>query len=285
MRVPWRDFSGRFSPLKLAVFVALFGPALWTLMAFQLGWLEPRPFNEAIHRIGLWTIRFIFIALAITPLRQVLQWPRLLVVRRMVGVAAFAYAATHFTLYTADQAFDLAKIATEIALRIYLTIGFAALLGLSTLAATSTDAMVKRMGARRWQRLHRIVYLIALLAAIHYWMQSKLEIWEPTIFAGIYAWLMGYRLLARFVGVRGRLPLPWLAGLAVIAAALTAVGEAAYFRLAYGVDPIRVLDANLSLVTGVRPAAIVLGLGLAVAGIGALRVLVPLLRKRRPRFA
>jgi sulfoxide reductase heme-binding subunit YedZ len=285
MRVPWRDFSGRFSPLKLAVFVALFGPALWTLMAFQLGWLEPRPFNEAIHRIGLWTIRFIFIALAITPLRQVLQWPRLLVVRRMVGVAAFAYAATHFTLYTADQAFDLAKIATEISLRIYLTIGFAALLGLSTLAATSTDGMIKRLGPRRWQRLHRIVYLIALLAAIHYWMQSKLEIWEPTIFAGIYAWLMGYRLLARFVGVRGRLPLPWLAGLAVIAAALTAVGEAAYFRLAYGVDPIRVLDANLSLVTGVRPAAIVLGLGLAVAGIGALRVLVPLLRKRRPRFA
>jgi sulfoxide reductase heme-binding subunit YedZ len=285
MRVPWRDFSGRFSPLKLAVFVALFGPALWTLMAFQLGWLEPRPFNEAIHRIGLWTIRFIFIALAITPLRQVLQWPRLLVVRRMVGVAAFAYAATHFTLYTADQAFDLAKIATEIALRIYLTIGFAALLGLSTLAGTSTDGMIKRLGPRRWQRLHRIVYLIALLAAIHYWMQSKLEIWEPTIFAGIYAWLMGYRLLARFVGVRGRLPLPWLAGLAVIAAALTAVGEAAYFRLAYGVDPIRVLDANLSLVTGVRPAAIVLGLGLAVAGIGALRVLVPLLRKRRPRFA
>jgi sulfoxide reductase heme-binding subunit YedZ len=285
MGLPWKDFSGRFSPLKLVVFLALFVPALWTLMAFELGWLEPRPFNEAIHRIGLWTIRFIFIALAITPLRQVLQWPRLLVVRRMVGVAAFAYAATHFTLYTADQAFDLAKVASEIVLRIYLTIGFAALLGLSALAATSTDGMIKRLGPRRWQRLHRIVYVIALLAAIHYWMQSKLEIWEPTIFAGIYAWLMGYRLLARFVGVRGRLPLPWLAGLAVIAAALTAIGEAAYFRLAYGVDPMRVLDANLSLVTGIRPAVIVLGLGLAVAGIGALRVLVPLLRKRRPRFA
>ena len=70
MGVPWRDFSGRFSPLKLAVFIALFGPALWTLMAFELGWLGPRAFNEAIHRIGLWTIRFLFIALAITPLRQ-----------------------------------------------------------------------------------------------------------------------------------------------------------------------------------------------------------------------
>lgn len=285
MGVPWRDFSGRFSPLKLAVFVALFGPALWTLMAFQLGWLEPRPFNEAIHRIGLWTIRLIFITLAVTPLRQILQWPRLLVVRRMVGVGAFAYAATHLTLYTADQAFDLAKVATEIVLRIYLTIGFSALLGLSALAATSTDGMVKRMGARRWQRLHRLVYVIALLAAVHYWMQSKLEIWEPTIFAGIYAWLMGYRLLARFVGVRGRLPLAWVGGLALIAAALTAIGEAAYFQLAYGVDPMRVLDANLSLATGIRPAPIVLGLGLAVAVAGAARAWAPLLARRRPRLA
>jgi methionine sulfoxide reductase heme-binding subunit len=285
MGVPWRDFSGRFSPLKLAVLVALFGPALWTLMAFQLGWLEPRPFNEAIHSIGLWTIRLIFITLAITPLRQILQWPRLLVVRRMVGVAAFAYAATHFTLYAADQAFDLAKIATEIVLRIYLTIGFTTVLGLSALAATSTDGMIRRLGPRRWQRLHRLVYVIALLATVHYWMQSKLEIWEPTIIAGIYVWLMGYRLLARFVGVRGRLPLTWVGALGPIAAALTALGEAAYFRLAFGVDPMRVLDANLSLVTGVRPAVIVLGLGLAVAALGAARTLLPQLTKRRPGFA
>ena len=285
MVVPWKDFSGRFSPLKLAVFIALFLPALWTVMAFGLGWLEPRPLNEAIHRFGLWTIRLIFITLAITPLRQILQWPRLLLVRRMTGVAAFAYAITHLTLYSADQAFDLVKVATEIAVRIYLTICFTAVLGLSALAATSTDGMVKRLGPRRWQRLHRLVYVIGLLAAVHYWMQSKLEIWEPTIFAGIYAWLMGYRPLARFVGVRGRLPLAWVAGLGLIAAALTAIGEAFYFRLAYGVDPMRVLDANLSLVTGVRPAVVVLGLGLAVAAIGAVRSAVPVLRKRRPGFA
>lgn len=285
MGVPWKDFSGRFSPLKLVVFISLFAPALWTLLAFELDWLQPRPFNEAIHRIGLWTIRFIFIALAITPLRQILQWPRLLVVRRMVGVAAFAYAFCHITLYTTDQMFDLAKVASEIVLRIYLTIGFAAVLGLSALAATSTDGMIKRLGPRRWQRLHRIVYAIALLAAVHYWMQSKLEIWEPTIMAGIYAWLMGYRLLARLVGLRGRLPLAWVGGLAVIAAALTALGEAAYFRLAYGVDPMRVLDANFTLDTGVRPAVIVLGLGLVVAAVGAVRTWAPLIAKRRPGFA
>ena len=113
-------------------------------------------------------------------------------------------------------------------LRIYLTIGFAALLGLSALAATSTDGMVRRLG-RRWQTLHRLVYLIALLAVIHYWMQSKLEIWEPTIMAGIYLWLMGYRLLARRLAVRGRLPLAWIGALGVAAAVLTAAGRGAIF--------------------------------------------------------
>src|SRR5581483_9687902 len=144
---------------------------------------------------GLWTIRFIFLALAVTPLRAVLQWPRLILVRRMVGVAAFAYVLVHFGLYITQEAFDLAKVASEILLRIYLTIGFVALLGLAALAATSTDAMVRRLG-RRWQRLHRLVYAIALLAVVHYWMQAKLEVWEPTVMAGIYTWLMGYRALA-----------------------------------------------------------------------------------------
>src|SRR4030088_2493238 len=142
---PWQDYSGRLSPLKLAVFVALFLPGLWTAIAFGVGWLQPRPFTEAIHQVGLWMLRFLFIALAITPLRQILQWPRLLLVRRMVGVTAFAYAFMHLTLYTADQMFDLVKVATEIVLRIYLTIGIVAVLSLAALAATSTDAMIKRL--------------------------------------------------------------------------------------------------------------------------------------------
>jgi sulfoxide reductase heme-binding subunit YedZ len=282
---PWKDYNGRTSPLKLAVFVALFGPALWVMTAFAMGWLGPRPTNEAIHQIGLWTIRLIFIALAITPLRQVVQWPRLIPVRRMVGVAAFAYGLFHLTLYTADQMFDLAKVATEIVLRIYLTIGFAALLGLAALAATSTDGMIRRLGARRWQRLHRLVYLIALLAVVHFCMQSKLDLWEPTIMAGIYAWLMGYRLLARWFAVRGRLPLRWVGALGVAAGLLTALGEAGYFAFAYHADPARVIAANWSLMLGIRPTVVVFGLGLAVWAAGALRGLVALPSKRRPRFA
>jgi methionine sulfoxide reductase heme-binding subunit len=281
---PWYDYGGRLSPFKLAIFVLLFAPALWVMVAFPLGWLGARPTNEAIHQIGLWALRFIFIALAITPLRGVLQWQRLILVRRMIGVAAFAYAMTHLLLYTASEAFDLVKVASEIVLRIYLTIGFAAVLGLSVLAATSTDATVRRLG-RRWQTLHRLVYLIALLAVIHYWMQSKLEIWEPTIMAGIYLWLIGYRLLARRFAVRGRLPLAWVGGLGIAAAALTAGGEALYFWLAYGADPDRVIPANWSLVLGLRPAVVVLGLGLAVTLAGLLRPLIGALANRRPRFA
>jgi sulfoxide reductase heme-binding subunit YedZ len=284
MKQPWNDYGGRLSPLKLTVFIALFLPALWVMAAFPLGLLGARPTNEAIHQIGLWTIRLIFIALAVTPLRAVLQWQRLVLVRRMVGVAAFAYAIAHLTLYTASEAFDLAKVASEIVLRIYLTIGFAAVLGLSALAATSTDGMVRRLG-RRWQMLHRLVYLIALLAVIHFWMQSKLEIWEPTIMAGIYLWLIGYRLLARRFAVRGRLALAWVGALGVAAAALTAAGEALYFWLAYGADPGRVVAANWSLALGLRPAVVVLAIGFAVAAAGLLRNLAGAPAKRRPRFA
>jgi sulfoxide reductase heme-binding subunit YedZ len=284
MKYPWKDYSGRLSPLKLAVLVALFGPALWTALAYPLGWLEPRPFTEAIHQFGLWTIRLIFVALAITPLRWILQWQRLILVRRMVGVAAFAYALTHLALYAASEAFDLAKVAAEIVLRVYLTVGFVAVIGLAALAATSTDGMVRRLG-RRWQTLHRLVYAIALLAVIHYCMQSKLDLWEPSIMAGLYAWLIGYRLLAHRFAVRGRLPLPWLAGLGVGAAALTAAGEAAYFWFAYGADPGRVVAANWSLALGLRPAAVVFGLGLAVTVAGGVRGLIGMPAKRRPGFA
>jgi methionine sulfoxide reductase heme-binding subunit len=285
MKYPWNDYSGRLSPLKLAVFVALFGPGLWVALALSQHWLGARPLNEAIHQIGLWTIRLLFLALAITPLRHIVQWPRLILVRRMVGVAAFAYAIVHLSLYAADQMFDLVKVASEIALRIYLTIGFAALLGLAALAATSTDAMIRRLGARRWQKLHRLVYLIALLAVVHFWMQSKLEVWEPTIMGGIYVWLMGYRLGARWLGMRGRLPLVWVGPLGAAAAVLTAAGEAIYFHLAYHADPLRVIAANWSLMIGLRPAVVVLGLGLAVAAAGALRAAFAAPARPRPRFA
>jgi sulfoxide reductase heme-binding subunit YedZ len=288
VKLPWNDYSGRLSPLKLTVFIALFLPASWTAVAFVTGNLGARPLTEAIHHQGLWTIRLILIALAITPLKAILQWQRLVLVRRMVGVAAFAYIMLHFTLYVADESFNLVTVASEIVKRIYLTIGFTALVGLAVLAATSTDKMVRRLG-RKWQSLHRLVYLICLLGLIHYSLQSKLEQWEPTIADGIFVWLMGYRLLAAKFAVRGRLPLGWVAGLGVAATVLTGLGEALYFYIAFHVDPLRVLPANFSLQTGVRPAVIVCAFSGIVLAAGLLRTrLAPPARNRpggRPRYA
>jgi sulfoxide reductase heme-binding subunit YedZ len=260
--LPWLERHGRLSPLKLVVFVALFLPAAWTAGAFALDALGPRPLNQAIHQIGLWTIRFLFISLAMTPARQALQWPRLVLVRRMVGVAAFTYGITHLTLFVVDQSFNLWTVASEIALRFYLTIGFTALLGLTALAATSTDAMVRRLGGRRWRRLHQLAYGIGLLGTVHYFIQSKLEVWEPMIVAGLYAWLMAYRLVA-WRTASGRVP-PWgLASLSIAAGVATALGETAYFWLWMGAPPALVLATNLSLETGIRPGWVVLAIGLA----------------------
>src|SRR5262249_16062722 len=114
---PWRDYSGRISPLKLAVFGLLFAPALWVALEAAQGWVPPNPFTPAVRESGLWTIRLIILALVVTPLRAIVQWPRLILVRRMIGVAAFAYALTHLSLYTASQSFDLVKVASEIVLR------------------------------------------------------------------------------------------------------------------------------------------------------------------------
>jgi sulfoxide reductase heme-binding subunit YedZ len=271
---PWNDYGGRLSPLKLVVFLSLFVPASCVAVAYCFDLLGARPLNEAIHQMGLWTIRLIFLALAITPLRQILQLPRLIVVRRMIGVAAFVYAFTHFSLYTADQAFDLEKVAKEIVLRVYLTIGFTALLCLAALAATSTDGMIRRLGGRRWRHLHQLVYLIGVLAVIHYCFQSKLDLWEPTIMAGLIFWLLVYRLLTWLVGVRGRLSILWIAGLSLAGALVTAIGEAAYFSLAFGVAPMRILQADLSLTTGMRPAVVVLIVGITVTAAGAIRAML-----------
>lgn len=271
--LPWYDHDGRFSPLKALVLAALFVPGLWTAISFDLGLLGARPLTEAIHQFGDWTIRLVFIALAISPARVVLRWPQLLQVRRMVGVAAFVYVLVHLSLYTADEAFDIPTVASEIVLRIYLTIGFSALLGLGVLAITSTDGWQRRLGARRWQKLHRILYAIALLAVIHYFMQSKLDEWEPTVMAGIFVWLMGCRALAWRFG-RGKLPLAAMAAMSLAAGALTALGEAAYFALAMGAPFGLVLMADFSLETGIRPAWIVLVSTSAVALLGALRVLI-----------
>lgn len=276
---PWTDRAGKFSPLKTTVFVGLCLPALWLIWsatnstaAGTTSLLGPRPVTEAIHQTGDWAIRFLWLSLAVTPLRRIANWPKLIVVRRMVGVAALVYALLHFALYTVDLKFDFARVASEIALRFYLTIGFVALLGLATLGATSTDAAIRRLGSK-WGRLHSIVYVIGLLAGFHFFIQSKADVYEPTLMAGWFLLLMLYRLAhARGFDITS----PWVLGAVAVLAALGTVAiEYAWYALATGVPPGRVLAANLQFSFSIRPAWWVLATGLAVAVLGLIRRKAP----------
>ena len=268
---PWLDRGGRFSPLKSIVFALLWAPGLWLAWRLAAGQLGPRPINEVIHQTGLWTIRLLLITLAVTPLRQLLRWPQLVTVRRMVGVAAFAYAAAHLTAFAADKAFDLGMVATEIVTRFYLTIGALALAGLTVLAATSTDRMVRRLGGRNWRRLHRLVYAIGILGAVHFFLQSKLNVAEPIVMAGLLSWLLAYRLLpeARDQPLRR---IAQVAGLSLFVGVVTLGGEFAYYALAFHADPLRLLAATFSLKAGIRPGWIVLAIGALVTALAATRI-------------
>jgi sulfoxide reductase heme-binding subunit YedZ len=267
---PWLDRSGRMSPLRSTVFALLFAPGLWLVWRLAGGQLGARPITEVIHHTGLWAIRLLLISLAITPLRQLLFWPQLISVRRMVGVAAFAYAAAHLGAYAADQKFQLVVVVMEIVRRFYLTIGATALLALLLLAATSTDGMIRRLGGRAWRRLHGLVYPVGIVAAVHFFLQSKLDVVEPFVMAGLLFWLLGYRLLPEGKGQPLR-QVGMVAALSLLAGLLTFAGEITYYRLAFHADPLRVLAASFSLQAGLRPGWTVLAIGLGITAIAAAR--------------
>ena len=271
--LPWLDRAGRVSAFKTSVFALLLLPGLY--VAWQLAThAYARPYILANHDLGLWTIRLLFVTLAVTPLRQSLGLPKLILARRMVGVAAFCYAVAHFLFYALDQSLRIWVVVREIALRYYLTIGFTGLLILLALAVTSTDGMVRRLGGKKWAALHRLVYGAGALAVVHFFIQSKADVTEPFIMGGMFLWLMLWRLLAqRGLLQRGIASIAILVLLAAAAAAASAGAEALYYHLKTGVDLTRVLATNWSLGIGLRPAWVVGGAGLAVAMGAAFRPL------------
>ncbi|MEX0960604.1 MAG: protein-methionine-sulfoxide reductase heme-binding subunit MsrQ [Burkholderiales bacterium] len=168
---------------------------IWRALA---GELSANPIEDITHHTGWWTLTFLMIVLAVTPLRQLsgLHW--LLRLRRMLGLFAFFYACLHFLTYIVlDQFFHVEEIIKDVIKRPYITVGFTAFVLLIPLAATSTNAMVRRLGAARWQMLHRLVYLIAILAVLHFLWLVKKDVREPLVFATILACLLGARLLYR----------------------------------------------------------------------------------------
>ncbi len=249
--LPWTDRAGRLSALKLVVFLACAAPGALIAAWFTFDMLGPKPVTEAIHQTGTWAIRFLVVSLAVTPLRRITSWPKLITIRRMVGLTALAYASAHLLLYTASLKWNLAEVVTEIVLRIYLTIGFTAFAGLCLLGITSTDGAVRRLGAT-WHRLHRTVYFIAGLAALHFFMQSKIDVSEATLMAGLTMLLLAYRAAHR-LELNLTSPLI-LFGLAAFAGLATAAVEYVWYAIATGVPPGRVLAANLNFAYSVRPA-------------------------------
>jgi len=197
--------------LKVFVFVASLGPAAWLVWAIVTGNLSPNPLSDITNETGVWTLRFLCITLAITPLRKITAWNPLIRFRRMVGLFAFFYGTLHFLTYVIADRFagldfpdgmlawstarNLAKsVSEDIYKRPFITIGFTAWTTMVPLALTSTAGMIRRLGGRAWNRLHKLVYATATLGVVHYWWLVKADVSRPRIYGVVVGLLLAMRI-------------------------------------------------------------------------------------------
>jgi methionine sulfoxide reductase heme-binding subunit len=190
---------------KAALFAACLLPLahlVWRAFAGDLG---ANPIEAVTLATGRWTLRLLLVTLAITPVRRVTGWHRIIGFRRMLGLFAFFYATLHFMIYLAiDQFFDWETIVEDVTKRPFITAGFAAFVLLIPLAATSTRGWIRRLG-RRWQQLHRLIYAGAILAVIHFIWKVKSDLRDPLWYASILGLLLGFRVV-RWIATRQRRP-------------------------------------------------------------------------------
>jgi sulfoxide reductase heme-binding subunit YedZ len=188
---------------KPLLFVLALGPFAWLLWGAVNNTLGANPAEALIRSTGDWTLRFLCLTLAVTPLRQLTRWHALARLRRMFGLFTFFYACNHFLCFAwLDMGLDLAAIIKDIGKRPFILVGTLALLLMTPLAATSFNRAIKALGAARWQMLHRAVYAIVLLGLLHFfWMRAgKNNFGEVAVYAAIVAVLLGWRLWhARFM--------------------------------------------------------------------------------------
>ncbi len=203
---PRRPAMPPIGPIKVALFLVCLLPLAHLVQAGLTDALGANPIEAITHATGDWTLRFLLITLAVTPLRRLTGAHWLLRLRRMLGLFAFFYASLHFTTYIwLDQFFDLQGIAKDVLKRPFITVGFAAFVLLIPLAATSNSFAIRRLGGRKWQSLHRSVYAIAILGVTHYWWLVKKDISEPLLYGSILAGLLGIRAWWREVERRKQL--------------------------------------------------------------------------------
>ncbi len=257
----FHEKSGKFSVEKTVALVGVILPLLWLAGRAIAGDLGGRPVAAAIHFTGLWAVRFLLLSLAVTPVRRIFHWPKLVLIRRTLGLAALGYAALHLGLFVMDQGWNVTAAAKEIALRFYLTIGAVAVALLLALGGTSFDKVIRRMGGKRWNALHTSVYGIAILAIAHFMIQSKLDVSEAVMMGGFLIFLFAYRIAHRLTN---NVTIPMLGLLALVSAALTAAGEVAWYAAATGINPWLVFEANFQPQIGFSPALWVLLAGFAL---------------------
>ncbi|HEY7491810.1 MAG TPA: protein-methionine-sulfoxide reductase heme-binding subunit MsrQ [Candidatus Tectomicrobia bacterium] len=191
--------------LKLSVFLASLMPLAvlgWQTVTGNLG---ANPIKEITEQTGIWTLRFVLITLAVTPVRRLTGWNKVIQLRRMLGLFTFFYGVLHFMTYIwLDQFFMVQEIMADVVERPFITVGFLSFVLLIPLAITSTTKMIKRLGGKWWQRLHRLVYGIAIGGVVHYLWLVKADIQPPLMYGGMVALLLGYRVWAAY----GRRPQP-----------------------------------------------------------------------------
>ena len=198
MLLPARLTPRQSTILKVVLFILSLGPFVWLLVAAFTDNLGANPVEYLTRATGTWTLVYLCITLGITPVRKVSGWNWLTLYRRMFGLFAFFYVCLHFTTYIwFDQDFDVHSIIKDVIKRPFITVGFAAFLLLIPLAITSNNWLVRKMGARRWQALHRLVYVICVLGVVHYWWLVKRDLTQPIIYGSIVAVFLAARLLLR----------------------------------------------------------------------------------------
>ena len=188
---------------KPLVFALCLGPFLWLLGRFLTDNLSVNPIEDITLTTGIWALRFLVFTLAVTPIRRLTGWNRIIQYRRMLGLFAFFYASLHFLTYLVlDQYFDVDAIFADVAKRRFITVGFIAFLSMVPLAITSTKGWIRRLG-KRWQVLHRLVYLSAVCGAVHYLWKVKVIAGSPVRYAVAIGVLLAFRLAWRLRSSRG----------------------------------------------------------------------------------
>jgi sulfoxide reductase heme-binding subunit YedZ len=187
LRKPWA---------KVPVWLLSLTPVFWLAWRAWKQDLTANPIEFITHFTGDWTIRFVVFTLAITPLRKLLKLPDLIKFRRLIGLFAFFYGSLHFlTWFAVDKFFDMHEILADFAKRRFITMGLIAFLSLIPLAVTSTTGWIRRMGGKRWQQLHRLIYVTGIAAVIHYYWLVKSDIRLPLLYATLVGLLLGYRVV------------------------------------------------------------------------------------------